>query len=181
MEKEITLLPEQAKKITKMLDEINEQRKEIVEIYRGTNTGTTMNQGFSDVADSSYVSTIINLEKKKQELEKILSVAKIISEYNGESISIGTRFAATCDYDGDMETAEYILVSTKEGALITKNRKENDAMCITTDSLFGSAVLGKRIGDSFFYRVNGMLVVGFIEDIIKEKQEEQTIQKIKTK
>lgn len=180
MEKEITLLPEQVQRINEMLDEINQERKNLVEIYKGTNTGSTFgDQGFSDVVDSNYVSTITNLEKKKERLEKLLSVAKIISEYNGESISIGTRFAATLDYEGDMETAEYILVSTKEGSVSELQRKNTEAMCITTESPFGKAVVGKRIGDPIFYQVNGMNVVGFVEDITPIIKEEQSIQKIK--
>lgn len=180
MEKEIELLPEQVEKIQKMLEEINQQRKSLIDAYKEMNAGNIHErQGFSDVADSSYVSNITALENRKERLENILKVASIIREYNEESISIGTRFAATCDYDGEIETAEYILASTTEGSKITKNRKENDAMCITTDSPFGAAVLGKRIGDPIYYQVNDMNVVGFIEDIVPVKTEESSIQKVK--
>lgn len=179
MKREITLLPEQLQRINEMLDEINQQRKELVEIYKGTNVGNVYgNQGFSDIADSSYISTITNLENKKQELERILNVAETINEYNAESISIGTRFAATLDYDGEMETAEYILTSTKEGALSEAKRKDNDVMYITPNSPFGASVIGKRIGDTIVYQINDMTVVGFIEDIIP-KEEVFGIQKVK--
>lgn len=180
MEKEIKLLPSQVEKIKETLEEINEKYKSLIEVYKGTSVGSILgNQGFSDVVDSGYTNTITNLERKKEELEKILKVANIIKEYNEESISIGTRFAATCDYDGEIETDEYVLVSTKEGSKITKNRTDNDAICVTTDSPFGRAVLGKRIGDPIYYETSGMHVVGFIEDITPKEKMEESIQKVK--
>lgn len=83
--------------------------------------------------------------------------------YDENKIDIGTHFVATLDFDGEMETDEYVLVDNRDGV-------EKGINAISKDSLFGSSIIGKELGEPFNYQIGNMTVVGFVEDIVPEKE-----------
>jgi len=166
--------------ITREIEKLKEERKNLIEKMKNMQNGITTGKEFSEVPDYSMKDEEVRIKRKIEELEQLLADAEAVVEYDEDSVSIGTRFTATVSYEEDeIETDEYVLSSTKEGTTITLKRKENDPIYITPESPFGAAVMGKKINECFYYKLNDEMVVGFIEYITPKEEMEKGNQKTK--
>lgn len=168
------LLPDQIISINDKLTTLKKKLNNLINDSKEIQVRGVLGSGVSDIPDSKTYTDIDYLKSEIKKLEEILENSEVVSHYNEARIGIGTRFAATLDFNGELETEEYILVDTKEGTTLTKNKKVTDATYITVNSPFGKAIVDKKIGDSIVYQVNDMTVVGLVEDIVPENKKEKT-------
>jgi transcription elongation GreA/GreB family factor len=164
MGKNTKLLPSQIEKIQNKIQKLKNERKQLIESMKDDLNGFVFSQQDTSGTPASGIKAEYDLiEKRIQELEELLKNAELLVSYDENKIDIGTHFTATLDFDGEIETDEYILVETRDV-------KGNDAIYITKDSPMGNVVFGKSIGDTFNYKLPTMTVVGFIEDIIPKEE-----------
>lgn len=157
------LLPSQIKILEEKLIKLRQERHELIkscsdDLNKSRCDGTE----FSDPQDFTYRINLHQLDENIKEIENLLNQSKQINldDYSENRIDIGTLFTATMEYDGEIETDEYILVSNRNG-----NNPERKINFISENSPLGQVVKGKKIGEPFYYNVGDNLIVGFIEDI----------------
>ncbi len=102
-------------------------------------------------------------ESRIRYLEKMLKTAEIVDEYSGED-EVGINNGVELYMEDDDETESYRLVTSVRGNSLNG--------LISIDSPLGKAVLGKKLNDRVYVRVNdsyGYYVV--IKKIIKTNDE----------
>lgn len=158
----IRLLPEQIDEIQQQIDLLTISLKKDVDLLKDNGRASgTGSQGFEYVPDFMSLEELGKTKEELSRLKSILNLAVVVSEYDNTKVNIGTRFTATFDFDGEMETEEYVLVE-KNVAITTKSLKY-----ISIESPLGKAVYNKTANDVFSYSIprSSITVKGLINSI----------------
>lgn len=166
------LLASQIEVIEKKLEQALKEKRELLNSIGDNSVGMLFSQqGTADVPAAGIRDDLRSVEQRIKNFQELLKTSEMVQTYNEDKVDIGTHFCATIDFDGEMETNEYVLVDNRDLTV----KSIND---VSKDSPLGSSVIGKEIGEPFGYKIGNMLVVGFIEDIVPER--EVSAQKVKT-
>lgn len=158
----IRLLPEQVTEIQQQIDLLTSSLKEDVQYMKDNNRASgTGCQGFEFVPDYMPLAELNRTKQELSKLKSILNLAVVVSEYDDTKVNIGTRFTVTLDFNGEMDTQEYVLVEQNVAPIL------KDVKYISITSPLGEAVYNKQVNDAISYSIpNGsMLVKGLVESI----------------
>ncbi len=99
-----------------------------------------------------------------KEYRQLLMQSSYVRKVPTNQIGIGTRFKVCFD---DLGVCQFILIDSMIG-----NHLSDES--VTLSSILGQNVIGKKVGDSFSYRVDSYneIVSGTIEEIYKENNQE---------
>ena len=132
------------------------------------------NNGFDDLPNFEIYSRNARLRREINELRDTLNEAEV-EEVSTEEIGVGTKFVATTNLEGTVNTKKFILF----GGVSLNFDKE--FTLVSVNSPFGQAVVSKKVGDEFSYKTpENRIVSGVIDRIVSEKEiEEQPKQLMK--
>ena len=157
MAKQIIVTEEGLKKLTEELEYLKTtKRKEVVEAIR-------VALSFGDLSENSEYDEAKNEQAKTEarinELEESLKNVKVISdsEVNTDSVNVGNKVLV---YDVEFEEdVEYVIVGSTEADPL-----ENK---ISDQSPIGSALLGRKVGETVDVHTPGGVIKLEIKEIMK--------------
>lgn len=102
----------------------------------------------------------LRLKEEIRNLMAELTMATTLDMRTEEVIDLGSRFRATIDFNGSLDTTDYLISDS--------NLKVPGFMAISTRSPLAQAVMGLKVQDKFKYDVIGHVYNGIIDEIYKE-------------
>lgn len=157
------LLTEQVKILNEKLAILERDYKKMIEQKnQDSQAQAYFIDGFSNYDNLEFKYEVDRILKNIKEIRTILGSCVEIEDVDSDIITIGSRFTATIDFDGEKETDNYILLDNH-------TFKESGVCIVTTSSPFGKSIIGKKVDDTFSYDINGMTINGQIDSINKAK------------
>ena len=134
------------KDIQKMEEEIEHRklvlRKELIEDVKEARTHGDLSENFEYYAAKREKN---RNESRIKYLEKMIKTAKIISDESAED-EVGLNNTVELYFEDDDETEKFKIVTTVRGSSLMGY--------ISNDSPLGRAVMGHKVGDRVFVKVN---------------------------
>ncbi len=137
--------------IQKQLQLLSQKEEQLLEykkqFYGATRLCYSDNSNWGDSIEfSRYQSEFENIQKEKRHYEKVLASSELVTDFDCEKVDIGTTFEIQFE---NQEKYHYTLVESNVGISSIDGY-------ITIASPLGRALLGKRIGEHFQFKIGNI-------------------------
>lgn len=156
---QVSILREEQRRLKEKLDGYQDYFGTVAVVGAAT-TGTS--QVGDDITLDQYQMDL----QKMREITDLLETGQYLINRPTEAVGIGTKFTVRFDFDDDdEEISEWMLVDNSYGAGV-KNHFTSKS------SDFGQAILGKKVGESFEYKIasTNATIKGQLLEIEKDPQ-----------
>ena len=171
----------EAKALKEKLERLEERSAYIRENFKNGDERTCFcsGSGFDDLPDYGLNMENVSVYAEIKRLRNVLETAIIVEETSTEFIDLGSKFVATTtDSEGNTMTNRYLLLG--EG-LLDVHFLDGEYMPVSIHSPFGKSVVNKKANEEFNFVSPMGATKGIINEIILEKEKEETSEKGKVK